>query len=155
MAPSTPQKAAAGPSAFPAELSLQPLKNCLSNLPAALVTVLVNANKVIQEEPLLRQSTITDLAKVAQNVIVELQYTPKAPAGAKKKDKPVQKSIYVGWTGMPSKRKTVPVIGAGRTPTKEREVAIVEVDSTFANTLGLADGMKVSGQLCQITLLTD
>jgi peroxin-1 len=123
MAPLTPQKAR---TAFQAELSLQPLKNCLVNLPGPLVTMLVNNNVVVQD------------------VVAELQYTLKPQAGAKKKDKPIQQSIHVGWTGMQSKRKTIPVIGAGRTPTKEREVLTVELDSTFASTLGLTDRMNVS-----------
>ena len=122
MAPSTPQKPR---TAYQAELSLQPLKNCLVNLPEPLVTMLVKNNVLVQD------------------VVAELQYTPKPQAGAKKNIKPAQQSIYVGWTGMQSKRKTIPVIGAGRTPTKEREVVTVEFDSTFASTLGLTDRMPV------------
>jgi len=122
MAPSTPQKAR---TAFQAELSLLPLKNCLVNLPGPLVTMLMTNNVVVQD------------------VVAELQYIPKPPAGGRKNIKPVQQSIHVGWTGMQSKRKTIPVIGAGRTPTKEREVLTVELDSTFASTLGLTDRMNV------------
>lgn len=86
---------------------------------------------------------ITNNSEVAQDVVVELQYTPKPPAGAKKKDKTVSKSVYVGWTGMQSQRKTVPVMGGGRTPTKERTINSVELDSIFASTLGLSDRMPV------------
>lgn len=43
MAPATPQKAK---TAFQAELSLQPLKNCLVNLPAPLAAMLEKNNMV-------------------------------------------------------------------------------------------------------------
>lgn len=122
MAPSTPQKARIP---YKAELSVQPLKNCLVNLPGPLVDTLVKNNVLVQD------------------VVAELQYTPTSQPGGRKKDKPVQQSIFVGWTGMQSKRKTIPVIGAGRTPTKEREVVTVELDSTFASSLGLTDRMPV------------
>lgn len=92
---------------------------------------------------LVETKSETDAQKVAQDVVVELQYTPKPPAGAKKKEKPNTKSVYVGWTGMQSQRKTIPVIGGGRTPTKEREINSVELDSVFASTLGLLDRMPV------------
>jgi peroxin-1 len=47
---------------------------------------------------------------------------------------------------MPSKRKLAPVIGKeglrGDT-SREHEVAVVEVDSTFGKVLGLTEGQKV------------
>lgn len=91
----------------------------------------------------LATKSVTNAQKVAQDVVVELQYTPKPPAGAKKKEKPTTKSVYVGWTGLQSQRRIVPVLGGGRTPTKERAIDSVEVDSIFASTLGLSDRMPV------------
>ncbi|PYH47584.1 AAA family ATPase peroxin 1 [Aspergillus saccharolyticus JOP 1030-1] len=109
-----------------AEISLVPLKNCLVNLPPSLVALLVNANTA------------------AQNVIVELQYRP---AAGKANSNLTHRSCYLGWTGMPSKRKLAPVVGRdginSSSTAREQEISTVELDTTFGKVLGLADGQKV------------
>ncbi|KAF7591794.1 Peroxisome biosynthesis protein pex1 [Aspergillus hancockii] len=108
-----------------AEVALSPLKNCLLNLPPSLVALLVNANTV------------------AQNVIVELQYRPSSG----KAGNPTQRSCYLGWTGMPSKRKLAPVVGKdginSGSSSREQDVSTVELDTTFGRVLGLAEGQRV------------
>ncbi|KAF2405644.1 AAA-domain-containing protein [Trichodelitschia bisporula] len=98
---------------------LHSLKSCLVNLPASLVVALSNANTV------------------AQNVVVELSYRDKTP-----------KSVFLGWTGMQSKRRLVPVVSrdgiAGVRGNREQEVPLVEMDTAFARLLGITDGQKVS-----------
>ena len=49
---------------------------------------------------------------------------------------------------MPSKRRIAPVVGRDgisgvRGGSREQDVAVVEVDSTFGRVLGLSDGQKV------------
>lgn len=86
-----------------------------------------------------------------QNVIVELSYRePSANAAEKPAGAPAQKSVYLGWTGMPSKRKVASIVGRdgisgsrGGSGLREQEVPLVELDPTLANTLGLAEGQKV------------
>jgi peroxin-1 len=119
------------------ELVLLPnLKNCLLNLPASLVALLLNSNTI------------------AQNVVVELQYRQPAPAGQDARSKTAQtaQSIYLGWTGMQSQTKLSPLIGRdgirGSSGRGEQEVSTVEVDATLARRLGLSDGMKVSIEYC-------
>src|SRR5689334_11381064 len=128
MAPSRKQQATQD------EVSLLPsLKSCLVNLPASLVTVLSNANTI------------------AQNVVVELIYRPNLPPSSEKdKSQSSSRSVFVGWTGMQSKRKIAPVVtrdgiagGRGGTVGREQDVAVVEVDATFARLIGLADTSKV------------
>ncbi|KAL8404890.1 hypothetical protein RB594_009685 [Gaeumannomyces avenae] len=113
-----------------AEISLSHLKNCLVNLPSSLVNLLTGINTP------------------AQNVIVELSY--RANDGA-------QKSVYVGWTGMPSKRRLAPAVsrdgsgilqGSGsRTGGRDQEAALVEMDPTLASTLGLREGQRVAASV--------
>ena len=82
----------------------------------------------------------------AQNVIVEIQYqstSPKPGAGSQ------QRSAYVGWTGMPSKRKIAPVVSRDgisgvRGASRDQDIAVIELDATFGRVLGLADGQKVA-----------
>ncbi|PWY73700.1 AAA-domain-containing protein [Aspergillus heteromorphus CBS 117.55] len=109
-----------------AEISLVPLKNCLVNLPPSLVALLVNANTP------------------AQNVIVELQY--RSTTG-KANGSPAQRSCYLGWTGMPSKRKLAPVVGrdgiSSGSSAREQDISTVELDTTFGRVLGLAEGQRV------------
>jgi peroxin-1 len=109
-----------------AEVALVPLKNCLVNLPPSLVSLLVNANTA------------------AQNVIVELQYRP---ASGRANSNQAQRSCYLGWTGMPSKRKLAPVVGRegiSSGSTRELDVSTVEIDTTFGRVVGLSEGQKVS-----------
>jgi peroxin-1 len=89
--------------------------------------------------------------QTVQSVIVELQYRslfswpgPQSNAG------PVQRSSYFGWTGLPSKRKLVPIVGKdglgggwSGSAVKEHEISTVEVDTVFGRTLGLTEGQKV------------
>ncbi|KAJ5149941.1 hypothetical protein N7448_001519 [Penicillium atrosanguineum] len=108
-----------------AEVALVSLKNCLVNLPPSLVALLVNANTA------------------AQNVIIELQY--KALSG-KANGPPPQRSCFLGWTGMPSKRKPAPVVGRDGINggfSREQEASSVELDTTFGRLLGLTEGQKV------------
>ncbi|KAF3061800.1 Peroxisome biosynthesis protein PAS1 [Daldinia childiae] len=116
-----------------AEISLVHLKNCLVNLPTSLVNLLVTVNTP------------------AQNVVVELNYRVPLPANGSPQTNgsSSQRSLYVGWTGMPSKRKIASIVdrdgiigtrGSGR----DQEVASVEIDATLARTLGLPDGQKVT-----------
>ncbi|KAF2788701.1 peroxisome biosynthesis protein-like protein (PAS1/Peroxin-1) [Melanomma pulvis-pyrius CBS 109.77] len=118
-----------------AEIALQQsLKNCLVNLPSSLVSILVNANTI------------------AQNVVVELSYRQPSPPGASdSKNSSPPKSVFVGWTGMQSKRRLAPVVGRdglsgsrGGPAGREQEIQTVEVDTTFARLIGLNEGHKVS-----------
>ncbi|KAI0483172.1 AAA-domain-containing protein [Xylariaceae sp. FL0804] len=116
-----------------AEISLVHLKNCLVNLPSSLVNLLVSVNTP------------------AQNVVVELNYRVPVSANgasARTNSSSSQRSIYLGWTGLPSKRRIAPIvdrdgINGARGSGKEQEVASVELDATLASTLGLTDGQKV------------
>ncbi|KAI0974308.1 P-loop containing nucleoside triphosphate hydrolase protein [Xylaria arbuscula] len=111
-----------------AEVSLAHLKNCLVNLPASLVNLLVNVNTPVQ------------------NVVVELNYrvAPTPDSSGQSSSSPNQRSIYVGWTGMPSKRKLVPIVDRdGISNGRDREVSSVELDATLAATVGLSEGHKV------------
>ncbi|KAI1384926.1 AAA-domain-containing protein [Hypoxylon trugodes] len=116
-----------------AEISLVHLKNCLVNLPTSLVNLLVTINTP------------------AQNVIVELNYRLPSPTNGSSQtngSSPSERSIYVGWTGMPSKRKIAPIvdrdgISGTRGSGKDQEVPSVEIDATLAATLGVPDGQKV------------
>ncbi|KAJ5666198.1 uncharacterized protein N7477_008646 [Penicillium maclennaniae] len=108
-----------------AEVALVPLKSCLVNLPPSLVALLVNANTA------------------AQNVIIELQY--KVLSG-QVNGAPPQRSCFLGWTGMPSKRKPAPVVGRDGINggfSREQEASSVELDTTFGRLLGLTEGQKV------------
>ncbi|KAE8380691.1 P-loop containing nucleoside triphosphate hydrolase protein [Aspergillus bertholletiae] len=109
-----------------AEVALVPLKNCLVNLPPSLVALLVNANTA------------------AQNVIVELQYRPTS---GKASSNSTQRSCYLGWTGMPSKRKLAPVVGKdginSGPSSREQDISTVELDTTFGRVLGLTEGQRV------------
>jgi len=107
------------------------------NLPSALTAVLENANTV-SHTIVTGQTDNTNITKAAQNVIVEVRSRdePSLP----------QKSMYAGWTGMSSQRKLVSVVGKNSkagAPSREREVALLEVDSTFGKLLGFVDGQKV------------
>ncbi|KAI4918098.1 hypothetical protein J4E90_002478 [Alternaria incomplexa] len=124
-----PPKKPAG-NAVQAEVALQQsLKNCLVNLPSSLVSVLVNANTV------------------AQNVVVELTYRQPPPPGASDNRNAAPKSVFVGWTGMQSKRRIAPVVGRdglrGSPAVSQQDLPAVEVDATFARLIGLQEGQKV------------
>ncbi|CAG8976655.1 hypothetical protein HYALB_00002171 [Hymenoscyphus albidus] len=119
-----------------AEISLTHLKTCLVNLPASLVPLLVSVNIPIQ------------------NVVVELNYRiPLPPGTSQTNGAPNNRSIFVGWTGMQSKRKLAPIVnrdgisGTRGNTNREQDVSLVEIDATFARTLGLADGQKITATL--------
>ncbi|KAJ2973753.1 hypothetical protein NQ176_g6427 [Zarea fungicola] len=109
-----------------AELSIVHLKNCLVNLPPTLVSLLVNVNTP------------------AQNVVVELSF--RAPAlGSQSSSATHERSVFLGWTGMPSKRRTAAPVSreGGRISSRDQDIQLVEIDATLAHTLGLSDGQKV------------
>ncbi|KAI1813005.1 AAA-domain-containing protein [Poronia punctata] len=110
-----------------AEISLVHLKSCLVNLPTSLVNLLVNLNTP------------------AQNVVVELSYRVAPTSDSSPSS---HQSVYLGWTGLSSKRKLVPIvdrdgIGNGR----DREASSVEIDTTLATTLDLGEGQNVTAIL--------
>ncbi|KAL1837933.1 hypothetical protein VTJ49DRAFT_3253 [Mycothermus thermophilus] len=115
-----------------AEIALVHLQNCLVNLPPSLAALLANANTP------------------SQNVIVEISYRAPATNGSSSSSagSSPTKSIYVGWTGMPSKRRVAPIVGregiSGPRGARDQEVSLVELDATLASTLGLRDGQKVT-----------
>ena len=87
----------------------------------------------------------TNTVKAAQDVIVELQYRgPSRDASGFTVESKLA-SIYLGWTGLPSKR-TSTFAGYNNGPrgsaNKDGD-ATVEIDATFARTLGIAEGQKV------------
>ncbi|KAF8854123.1 putative peroxisome biosynthesis protein PAS1 [Acephala macrosclerotiorum] len=131
-----PESRRRGSQVTSAELSLIHLKNCLVNLPSSLSSLLVNANTV------------------AQNVIIELNYRIPPSGSDTTGNAPTSKSVFVGWTGMQSKRKLAPVVGRdgisgvrGNASGRDQEVPLVEIDATFARTLGLSDGQKVTASI--------
>src|SRR5436305_144034 len=69
--------------------------------------------------------TVAHVFQAAQNVVVELQYRTQTLASGAVSSAGIQKSIYVGWTGLPSK-------------------STVEIDATFAKLVGLSEGQKVA-----------
>ncbi|KAI4111269.1 MAG: hypothetical protein LQ339_000730 [Xanthoria mediterranea] len=108
-----------------AEVSLVSLKNCLVNLPQSLVTILESSNVS------------------AQDVIVEILI--KDSASSSKNGKTAQRSVYTGWSGMPTTRRPSPLPAshsergfAGR----EVEIPPVEIDATFGRMLGLENGQR-------------
>ncbi|PHH56161.1 Peroxisome biosynthesis protein PAS1 [Ceratocystis fimbriata CBS 114723] len=118
---------ARNPRSTTAELSLVPLKSCLVNLPTVLESLLVSVNTP------------------AQNAIVELNFRPSNASSSQP-----SRSVYLGWTGMPSKHKTPSLVGGRdsgygglRGQSRESEAHLVEIDSVLATTLGLHDGQKV------------
>jgi peroxin-1 len=90
--------------------------------------------------------------QVAQNVVVELSYRQPPPPGASDaRNASPQKSLFVGWTGMQSKRRLAAVVdrnGLRNSPAaSQQDIAAVEVDATFARLIGLDEGQKVGIQL--------
>ena len=90
--------------------------------------------------------------QVAQNVVVELSYRQPPPSGASDaRNASPQKSLFVGWTGMQSKRRLAAVVdrnGLRNSPAaSQQDIAAVEVDATFARLIGLDEGQKVGIQL--------
>lgn len=88
----------------------------------------------------------TDCYKPAQNVIVELNYRDAKSTNGTGSG-PQQQSVFVGWTGMPSKRRTASLVGReginGMRASRDQEVQLVELDATLAKTLGISEGQRV------------
>jgi peroxin-1 len=103
------------------------LKSCLLNLPASLVSLLLNANTL------------------AQNVIVELRFRTADGKGKPGQAAGPEQSVFMGWTGMQSQVRLSPLVGRDgvRSGNQEKETQTVEIDATFARRLGLAEGTKV------------
>ncbi|AEO53873.1 hypothetical protein MYCTH_2295767 [Thermothelomyces thermophilus ATCC 42464] len=121
------------PMQAPAVLSLVHLQNCLVNLPPSLASLLSNANTP------------------AQNVVVELRYRARAPTPGGNPDpenNPSIKHIFLGWTGMSSKRRVAPIVGrdgiGSARDARDQDAGAVELDATLATNLGLTDGQKVT-----------
>ena len=85
--------------------------------------------------------------------MVELSYRAPAAPGPSASTAPgsTTRSVYVGWTGLPSRQKIAPLVSRdginGARGPREQEVALVEIDSAFAGTLGLSDGQKVTATI--------
>ena len=77
--------------------------------------------------------------------MVELSFRVPAASGQSSSGSSQERSVFVGWTGMPSKRRAAAPIGrdGGRLSSRDQEVQLVEVDATLASTLGLTDSQKV------------
>ncbi|KAF2084231.1 AAA-domain-containing protein [Saccharata proteae CBS 121410] len=116
-----------------AEVVLLPyLKNCLVNLPASLVSLLVNADTV--ENPKSSNWSLPAL--------------PNAPNG--QGPTPSPRSVFLGWTGMQAKRRVASIVGRdglagsrGSAVDRGQDVAAVELDATYGRLLGLDDGQQV------------
>ena len=87
----------------------------------------------------------TNIFKAAQDIIVELQYRgPARDANGSTLESRLN-SIYLGWTGLPSKRPASsgnPRNGPRGGGNKDGN-ATIEIDATLARTLGIAEGQKV------------
>ncbi|KAG5926572.1 hypothetical protein E4U53_003050 [Claviceps sorghi] len=117
-----------------AELSLVHLKNCLVNLPPSLVTLLHNLDTPVQ------------------NVVVELAYKAAPVAVDSGGPSSPPRSVFVGWTGMPSKRRAAapPVARdgiAGSRASRDQDLQLVEMDATLANALELSEGQNVTATI--------
>lgn len=77
-------------------------------------------------------------------MVVQLDYRPPTVTTqeGKSNEAAQSKSVFLGWTGMQSQAKLAPIVGRGGIR-QEQDVATVEIDATFARTLGIADGTKV------------
>ncbi|KAF4335157.1 hypothetical protein FBEOM_10999 [Fusarium beomiforme] len=62
-----------------------------------------------------------------------------------------KRSVFVGWTGMPSKRRTAPPAARdglnGSRSSRDQEIQLVELDATLAKTLGLSEGQKITATI--------
>lgn len=85
---------------------------------------------------------------------MELSYRPTTSAARNEdgaKGPPETRSLYLGWTGMPSQTRLAPLVGrdgiqGGRGGRRqEQETATVELDSALARMLGITEGVKVCG----------
>lgn len=91
----------------------------------------------------LASSPSDKVAQVVQNVIVELQYQQVPKEGGA----PIGFSVFAGWTGFESKRKTPGIIGRDGGRGSKEDIAVVEISSAYGRTLGLAQGQKIGVKL--------
>lgn len=84
--------------------------------------------------------------------MVELTYRQASFDGSAASNGPksVQRSVFLGWTGMQAQTKPAPVVGRdglagsrGTSVAREQDIAAVELDATFGRLLGLSNGQKV------------
>lgn len=82
--------------------------------------------------------------------MVELSYRQPPPAGAADSKNAPSKSVFVGWTGMQSKRRIAPIVSRdgitgsrGAPSARDQDIQSVEVDATFARLIGLTEGQRV------------
>jgi len=124
------------------------LKNCLVNLPPGLIALLSSADTV-RSSPQRVHLMLTSTLQPAQNVVVELQYRSQALSSSSVSSGNAagfQRSVYVGWTGMPSRTRPASVINNDRSrpgSSREQDVQLLEIDGTFAKVVGLTEGQKV------------
>ncbi|KAJ9655151.1 Peroxisome biosynthesis protein pex1 [Neophaeococcomyces mojaviensis] len=111
------------------EVVLTGLKNCLVNLPPSLIALISNTNTPVQ------------------NVVVELQYRSQVlSSGAVSSNNATasQRSAFAGWTGMPSRSRPNSLLSQERTrSSRESESQTVEIDASFAKSLGLIEGQQI------------
>ena len=132
-------------------LFLPSLKNCLANLPAVLVSALLDANAVCLR--ILLNSSLADQPsqQITQKIVVELRYRDTSLAQDDTKDGIIpDKVAYLGWTGMQSTNKAVlPTTkrpfnhSRGALKSEEKHIPLIEIDSIFGRLLGLRDRQKV------------
>ena len=129
------------------EVALVQLRNCLVNLPHAIVGTLNNADAVRLFFATSSENQETDAFKAAQDIIVEFQYrSPTRDANGATRESKLA-AIYLGWTGLPSKRKKSSIglkNGSSRSGSQDGE-STVEIDVVFARNLGMIEGQKVAG----------
>ena len=110
--------------ATPAILRFSTLKNCFVNLPQSFVDTAITINAP------------------AQDVIVEVLV--KDNAAPKNDGKALQRSVYAGWSGMPSTQKS-PALYSSASRTADK--GVVEIDAIFARMLNLIEGQEVGIRL--------
>ena len=85
-----------------------------------------------------------NIAKPAQNLIVELQVLSPRSSRQGASD-PSKHSVFVGWTGVSSRRRPNAPYPSGSISSKPGPVSnFIEIDSAFARVLEIAEGQKVS-----------
>lgn len=108
------------------EVSFASLKNCLVNLPPSLIALISTTDTPVQ------------------NVIVELQYRSNTSSSGAISSASVPRTAFTGWTGMPARTRPASLLNQERTRnSRETEVQTVEIDATFAKTLGLSEGQQI------------
>lgn len=131
-----------------AEVVLAPgLKSCLVNLPAALVSVLANADAVGTRY--ISHDFFSYTQQIAQNVAVEI--TPLPDRSRNDVKSTPTNALYFGWTGFQTQSKPTPVVSrdgiqSSRTR-KDQPVGTIEIDAVAARRLGLEAGSKVEVNL--------